>query len=172
MKRAALRVLEALALPTIGLLIVAALVPGRLALATHVWLLLVCGITLAAVLRALLRAYPAAPRSPLEEALERRTATEERLPSLARLEREVTLGASSSYDLHYRLRPTLRETAAGLLAVRRGIALDTEPVRAQAALGDGTWQLVRPDREPPDDRLARGLTEDRLRAVVESLEAL
>jgi hypothetical protein len=170
--RAALRVLEALSLPTLGLLIVAALVPGRLALATHIWLLLVCGIALAAVLRALLRAYPPAPRPALEEALERTTPTEERLPSLARLEREVTLGASSSYDLHYRLRPTLRETAVGLLAVRRGIALDAEPQRARAALGDATWQLVRPDREPPDDRLARGLTENDLRALVESLEAL
>ena len=172
MTRAALRVLEALAIPTLALLIVAALVPGRLALATHIWLLLVCGIALAAVLRALLRAYPPAPRSPLEDALERSMPTEERLPSLARLEREVTLGASSSYDLHYRLRPTLRETAAGLLAVRRGIALDTEPARARAALGDATWQLVRPDREPPDDRLARGLTEAELRELVESLEAL
>jgi len=170
--RAALRVLEALSLPTLGLLIVAALVPGRLALAMHIWLLLVCGIALATVLRALLRAYPPAPRPALEEALERTTPTEERLPSLARLEREVTLGASSSYDLHYRLRPTLRETAAGLLAVRRGITLDAEPKRAQAALGEQTWQLVRPDREPPDDRLARGLTEDELRALVESLEAL
>ena len=172
MTRAALRVLEALALPTLALLIVAAVVPGRLALATHIWLLLVCGIALVAVLRALLRAYPPAPRSPLEDAIERRTQTEERLPGLARLEREVTLGASSSYDLHYRLRPTLRETAAGLLAVRRGIALDAEPERARAALGDATWQLVRADREPPDDRLARGLSEGDLRELVESLEAL
>jgi len=172
MKRAALRVLEALVLPTLALLIVAALVPGRLALATHVWLLLVCGIALAAVLRGLLRAYPLAPRSPLEQALEQSGQTEERLPSLARLEREVTLGASSSYDLHYRLRPTLRETAIGLLAVRRGIALDAEPQRARAALGEATWQLVRRDREPPEDRLARGLTENDLRGLVESLEAL
>ena len=172
MTRAALRVLEAIVLPTFALLVVAAVVPGRLALATHVWLLLVCGIALVAVLRALVRAYPPAPRSPLEDAIVRRTPAEERLPSLARLEREVTLGAVSSYDLHYRLRPTLRETAAGLLAVRRGIALDAEPQRARAALGEETWQLVRPDREPPDDRLARGLGEDDLRAVVESLEAL
>ncbi len=84
----------------------------------------------------------------------------------------MTLGASSSYDLHYRLRPTLRETAAGLLAVRRGITLDREPERARAALGEETWQLVRRDREPPEDRVARGLDAVRLRAVVESLEAL
>jgi hypothetical protein len=171
-KRAAIRVLEALVFPTLALAIVAVVVPGRLGLATHVWLLLVCGIALVAVLRALLRAYPPAPRSPLEDAIERRPAAEERLPRLARLEREVTLGASSSYDLHYRLRPTLRETATGLLAVRRGIALDSEPERARAALGDETWQLVRADREPPEERLARGLDEDGLRALVESLEAL
>ena len=172
MRRLVVRLIEAFALPTIGLAIVAALTPGRLALAAHVWLLVMCGIALLTVLAALRRGYPLPAKSALEEALERTAPPEERLPELARLEREVTLGASSSYDLHYRLRPTLRETAAGLLAVRRGIALDREPVRARAALGDETWELVHPDREPPEDRAGPGLDGVRLRAVVESLEAL
>jgi hypothetical protein len=171
-KRVALRLVEAFSLPTIALGVVAALAPGRLALATHVWLLVMCAIGLLAVLAALRRAYPTPASSPLEDALERRPARDERLPELARLEREVTLGASSAYDLHYRLRPTLRETAAGLLVVRRGIALDREPERAREALGEETWTLVRPDRDPPEDRLGGGLDAAGLRVVVESLEAL
>lgn len=172
MRRFVVRVVEALSLPTIGLAIVAVLVPGRLALATHVWLLVVSAIALLGVLSALRRAYPIPERSAFEEALDRPVETDERLPELARLEREVTLGTVSSYDFHYRLRPTLRETAAGLLAVRRGIGLDREPDRARAALGDETWQLVRPDRDPPDDRLGGGLQPTAVRRVVESLEAL
>ena len=172
MRRIVVRLIEAFILPTIALGIVATLAPGRLPLATHVWLLVMCGIALMTVLASLRRRYPLPVKSALEEALERPTLTDERLPELARLEREVTLGASSSYDLHYRLRPTLRETAAGLLAVRRGITLDREPERARAALGEETWQLVRRDREPPEDRVAPGLDAVRLRAVVESLEAL
>jgi hypothetical protein len=171
-RRVVVRLVEAFVLPTLALGIVATLAPGRLALATHVWLLVMCGIALLAVLAALRRRYPLPAASPLEAALDRPAALDERLPELARLEREVTLGASSSYDLHYRLRPTLRETAAGLLAVRRGIALDREPERARAALGEETWQLVRADREPPEDRIAPGLDAARLRRVVETLEAL
>ena len=49
----------------------------------------------------------------------------------------MTLGTASAYDLHYRLRPTLREIAAGLLADRRGIGLDGEPERARAAARRG-----------------------------------
>ena len=65
MRRFVVRVVEALSLPTIGLAIVAVLAPGRLALATHVWLLVVSAIALLGVLSALRRAYPipSAPRS-------------------------------------------------------------------------------------------------------------
>ena len=108
----------------------------------------------------------------MDEALERPVREEEHLTELARLEREVTLGVSSTYDLHFRLRPTLRETAWRLLAVRRGIDLDRQPDRARAALGEDTWQLVRPDLEPPADRLARGIDQETLHRVIEALEAV
>jgi hypothetical protein len=108
----------------------------------------------------------------VDEALDLPEHDEERLPELERLEREVTLGTASAHDLHFRLRPTLRETAANLLAVRRGIDLDGQPARARAALGEDTWQLVRRDVEPPADRLGRGVDPARLRAAVDALEAL
>ena len=93
--------------------------------------------------------------SAFEEALDRRR--DRRAAARARPARaRGDARHGQPYDLHYRLRPTLRETAAGLLAVRRGIELDREPDRGARALGDETWQLVRPDREPPDDRAAAG----------------
>lgn len=172
MKRFLVRAVEALVLPTIALVIVAAVAPGRLGLASYVYGLVVAGIALLAVLAALHRAYPPPRRSVVDEALERPVREEEHLAELARLEREVTLGVSSSYDLHFRLRPTLRETASGLLAVRRGIDLDRQPDRARAVLGEDAWQLVRPDLDPPTDRLARGIDPETLRRVVEALEAV
>ena len=172
MRRFVIRAVEALALPTIALVVVAAVAPGRLGLATYVYGLVVAGIALLAVLTALHRAYPPPRRSLVDEALETPVRDEERLTELARLEREVTLGVVERYDLHFRLRPTLRETPDGLLAVRRGIDLDRQPERARAALGDETWQLVRPDLEPPADRLARGIDPEALRRVIEALEAV
>jgi hypothetical protein len=171
-RRSVIRAVEAVAVPTIALVVVAAVAPGHLGLATYVYGLVVAAIALLAVLAALNRAYPPPGRSLVDEALERPEREEERLTELARLEREVTLGVASTYDLHFRLRPTLRETAAGLLAVRRGIDLDRQPERARAALGDETWQLVRADLEPPADRLARGIDPERLRRAIEALEAV
>jgi hypothetical protein len=170
--RRILRVVEALVIPTIALAIAAALAPGRIDLELRIYALLVAGIALLAALGALRRAYPPPERSLVDEALERPEHEEERLPQLARLEREVTLGVASTYDLHFRLRPTLRETAAALLAVRRGIDLDRQPERARRALGEETWDLVRPDLPPPADRLARGVDPERLARVVDTLEAL
>jgi hypothetical protein len=170
--RLVLRAIRALAVPTIALAVVAAVFPGRLELALQIYALVVAGLASLGVLHALRRAYPPPRRSLVDEALERPKHEDERLPQLARLEREVTLGVASSYDLHFRLRPTLRETAAGLLAVRRGIDLDREPERARRALGDQTWELVRPDVLPPADRLARGLDPARIRRTIEALEQL
>ena len=96
----------------------------------------------------------------------------ERVPELERIEREVTLGQATAFDLHFRLRPTLRRIASELLRARRGIDLDGEPRAARRALGDETWELVRADREPPQDRFGRGIELASLRRVVESLEAL
>ena len=81
-------------------------------------------------------------------------------------------GRRTAFDLHFRLRPTLRRIAYELLRSRRGIDLDANPEAARRALGDDTWELVRVDREPPHDRFAKGIDLESLRHVVVSLEAL
>jgi hypothetical protein len=91
---------------------------------------------------------------------------------LARLEQEVALGAAGSFDLHHHLRPRLRTIAAELLTARRRISLDGDRLEARALLGEEAWELVRKDRSPPEDRLARGAAPDVLDRVVASLERL
>ncbi|MDP8910635.1 MAG: hypothetical protein M3M94_01030 [Actinomycetota bacterium] len=110
--------------------------------------------------------------TPFERALRRKPSRAEHLLDLTPLEDRVALAITSAADLHFRLRPLLREIAAHRLSVRHGIELDAEPERARAALGADAWELVRPNREPPRDRHARGLRPAELRAVVETLERI
>jgi hypothetical protein len=164
------RTARLLALPTLALGSVLAFAPGRTGLALRIYALVVCGAVLLLALGALRRAYP--PESPLHDP-SARAPTPRTVPGmLARLEQEVALGAAGSFDVHYRLRPRIRTLASELLAARRGVSLDGSPDRARRLLGEEAWDLVRADRPPPADRLARGLPINDLRRVVESLERL
>jgi hypothetical protein len=168
MRRDVLASLRLLLIPTIALAVVFGMLPGRAGLAIRVYALILCGVVLRAAVKALGRAYP--PAQPLRRSAAR--SRDDRRPpvSLARLENHAALGVAGAFDLHHRLRPRLRRLAAGLVETRRRISLDGDPQAARAALGDTTWELVRSDRPPPADRLARGLPISDLRSVVESLE--
>jgi hypothetical protein len=106
-----------------------------------------------------------------DRALRRRRPPSRRPASLAKLEREVSIAAVTAFDFHARLRPTLREIAAYRLA-NRGVVLDSGSPAVRAALGDELWELLRPDRRPPDDRYAAGLPLARVRAVLDALEKI
>ena len=82
------------------------------------------------------------------------------------------LGVAGSFELHFHFVPRLRSIASGLLASRRRISLETEPDAAHAVLGDAAWELVRPDRPAPEDRLSRGIAPHELEQVVATLEAV
>jgi hypothetical protein len=88
------------------------------------------------------------------------------------LARELELSFLSSLHLHVRLRPILREIAAHRLLRHYGVDLDTEPARARELVGASAWDLVRPDRPGPVDRLAVGPTPAQLREVVVDLEKI
>jgi hypothetical protein len=164
--------LEALGLPTIAFVVAVALAPGRAALITHVYLEVVAGGALAALALALARLLRTAEPSLFELGLRQPVRKAERVKQLERLEREVTLGRHNGWDLHNRLRPTLREIAAGLLAARRGVDLEREPERAAALLGEDAWELVRPDRLAPPHRHAPGVPAAVLDRAVSALERL
>jgi hypothetical protein len=85
---------------------------------------------------------------------------------------EVEQSSASALHLHVRLRPILREIAAHRLWMRFGVDLDREQERARELVGANAWELVRPERLPPSDRLARGPASADLRVVVEELERL
>ena len=161
---------RALVLPALALGVVVAFAPGRTGLAIRVFALIVCGVALVAVLAALRRAYPR--ERPLRRPAKREPRSRAIPGMLGRLEQETVLGVAGSFDLHYRLRPRLRGLTADLLAARRGVWLEAAPERARELLGETSWELVRLDRPPPEDRLAPGLPSNDLRGVVESLERL
>jgi hypothetical protein len=135
------------------------------------YLLAIGGVLLLALVRATRTAEAPAKPSALEQALD----AMKRAPPEARklgLVRDLELSRTSALHLHVRVRPLLREIAAHRLLRRYGIALDADPLRARELVGNETWDLVRPDRPPPADRLAAGPSLSQLRAVVDELEGL
>ena len=170
MKRDVYAAMRFLALPTVMLVVIAAAAPGRLELAARIYALIVGGVGLTVAIRALRRLD--SPETPLRT---RRGAVDRRRrppPSLARFEQLAALGVASSFDLQYRLAPHLRELASGLLASRRRIDLAADRESARRILGDETWDLVRPGRPVPEDRLSRGLAPAHLTRVADSLERI
>ena len=157
---------------TLALFVALAVLPGRAELLVRLYALLIATFVVAQLLDRLRRSLPERTTSPVDAALARRPRPVIRVPELEKIEREVTLGLTTAFDLHFRLRPTLRRIAYELLRARRGIDLDANPAAARRALGDETWELVREDREPPHDRFGPGIRLESLRQVVVSLEAL
>jgi hypothetical protein len=138
--------------------------PGIRDVTLHLYVLAVGALTMLGLITAASDALPRRRRDEFDRALAERVAPRRRLPELQRLEREVTLATSSSYDLHYRLLPHLREIAQARLE-RQGKRLAPEHVGPW-------WDLLRPDREAPDDRFSPGISERDLRALVDDLERM
>jgi hypothetical protein len=157
---------------TIVLLAFVLAVPGRAEIAFRVYVLTLAAFGLGQLVDVLRHALPERRISVVDAALRPRPGALQRVADLDRIEREVTLGLATAIDLHFRLRPTLRRIASELLRSRRGIDLDRDHAAARAALGEETWELVRGDREAPDERFGPGLELPALRRVVASLEAL
>jgi hypothetical protein len=145
--------------------------PGRQELELDVFVLGLGTLALIVLASEVRRIAPSADESLLEEALEPEPPEVRTIPELQRLERELTMGSTRAFDLHFRVRPVLREIAAARLE-RRGMALDSGSPSVQAALGDQLWELTAPDREPPDDRLAPGLGLEELDRTIARLERL
>lgn len=94
-----------------------------------------------------------------------------KVEGLEELGHAVEFSLTTAFDVHYRLRPHLVRIAIHRLA-RRGVDMDAQPARASELLGPEAWDLVRPDRQAPERRNARGLELARLRRVVDRLDAI
>jgi len=136
-----------------------------------VYLLCIGAVILLALVRATRAHAPRRRTSPFDAALAamRRPAAETGDPALVR---ELELSTYNAFHFHSRLRPLLRDVAAHRLRSRYGIELEAEPARAREVVGTEAWDVVRPDRGAPADRMAAGPTLADLRVVVEELEAI
>jgi hypothetical protein len=168
----ALRLLRFPLALTIGLAAVAVALPGRTGEGFRVYVLALVAYGLARLLVALYGSRPVAHWSPVDAALRPAAERPAHVEELERIERAIVIAQTTSFDFHFRLRPTLRRIASELLRSRRGIDLDGDPERSRAALGEETWGYVRADRPPPDDRFGPGIDRAALRRVVDALEAI
>jgi hypothetical protein len=144
---------------------------GAHAIVLDVYLLCIGSVVLLALVRTTRAHAPAQRNSPFDAALAsmRRAPAESGGPALVR---ELELSTYNAFHFHARLRPLLRDVAAHRLRARYGIELDVEPARARELVASGAWDVVRPDREPPEDRMGPGPTLDELRLVLDELEAI
>jgi hypothetical protein len=91
---------------------------------------------------------------------------------LVALERMMSMAEASALHVHAYLRPVLAEIASQRLAAR-GQALERMPDPVgRACLGDGLWEIVRPDRPFPADRHGPGIEPHDLEAMLDRLERL
>jgi hypothetical protein len=168
MSRVARAVAWAAGLGALPFVLALIFLPGRRELALDLFLLLIAAGAIVALVGALAGLAPRAPARRVSQP----PRVPQRLAELDRTERAVLLSASTAFDLHYRLRPILREIAGQRLSTRRGLGLDTDTEASRAVVGETTWELVRPDREPPELRFARGIAAPQLREVVAVLERI
>jgi hypothetical protein len=168
MKAERRRVATLVVLTTLTLIVVLGLHPVSTERILAAYVLVLAAIGLAAVTRILAADSWRDRGSYFEHMLARKPVEPTRPSELVRIEREITLGGSSAGHLHTRLLPLLRDAASA----RLGIDFELQPLRAEAALGGETWELLRPDRPAPSDRNAPGLAFRRVRTVVDQLEQL
>ena len=157
----------------IVLAVVSFVLPGRRHVALDVFVLFLGALGLAAAVRATHGASPDVHEPSLEDELhDPLDVLPERPAELERLEREVYLSLGSSFYLHHRLRPLLREIASNRLLLHYGVDLDRKPDEAQKLVGPEAWEWLRPDRKEPRDRWAPGPKIEELSAVVDALERI
>jgi hypothetical protein len=140
-------------------------------LAVYAYLLFLGVLAGRALLRLTISSLPPPAPSALEAAVRRQPPPDRDIAEAEKLRQLVYLAEHSEFEFHYRLRPLLREVAAARLARRRGLDLDGDEAAA-ALLGDEAWEMLRPDRPPADDKLARGPEEDQFERLIGRIEAL
>jgi hypothetical protein len=153
------------------LLTLIVLVPSKRSLFVGIYELVLAAIAVSSIVGSFRTFEPKVwMRSPFERDSEKPEQPQP-IAELDRIDRLVVLGAANEFDLHYRLRPLLRQIVAERLYDLHGVELDRDPERARPLLGDELWEVVRPDRKV-GRRLGPGLPAAELAGHVERLEQL
>ena len=95
---------------TLALLVALAVLPGRAELLVRLYALVIATFVVAQLLERLRRSLPERTTSPVDAALARRPRPVIRVPELEKIEREVTLGLTTAFDLHFRGRTNRRHS--------------------------------------------------------------
>jgi hypothetical protein len=152
--------------------ITALAVSGARSILLEVYLLGMGGVLLLALVRTTREGGGSTESSDFDRALAEMSRRHPSDSGELTLVRDIKQSTISALHLHVRLRPILREIAGHRLWMRFGVDLDREPVRARELIGANAWELVRPERPPPSDRLAPGPAPADLRVVLDELERL
>lgn len=155
---------------TVALIVAVPFAGADRGIALYAYVLAIGALVLGVLVHEVRRALPT--MIPLERRLRPPPQREQRIAQLETLTRRLSVGESSTFDLHYRLRPLLREIAVARLARRHGVDFTRSPERARSLLGEQLWEILRPERQPPEERFARGPSKRQLAALIKRLERL
>jgi hypothetical protein len=164
---------------TIGYAITGALIAGgtvligvdRTDIVLDAYLLYAGALAALAAARISRLAFPS-PRGTVPAVLSPRPPRYVHPESLSTTADDVALAQAGEFDVHFRLRPQLRDITAAGRAMHSGIDLDRQPERARERLSPETWELVRPDRPRPERGGTTGIDTASLTAVVDELERI
>jgi hypothetical protein len=159
------------ALLTLAALIALFASSGAARLIAEIYALALGAVVMLAIVRVARTLERRRSESPFARALAAMRAPELRTGELA-AERDVELSRASAFHYHVRVRPILRDVAGHRLQRRYGVDLDREAARARELVPSEAWEIVRPDRPMPADRLARGPSLEEQRTVLDELERL
>jgi hypothetical protein len=171
MSEAVRRAIVGAAVLTLGALAALFASTGIRARVIDAYLIALAGVLMLFCIRKLRAMLPERTSSRFDDALAGMRAVAPASSSLS-IERDVELSRMNGFHFHTRVRPILREAAGFRLRRRYGVDLDREPMRASEFVPSDAWEVVRPDRPPPRDRLAPGPRLDELRRVVDEIERL
>jgi hypothetical protein len=88
------------------------------------------------------------------------------------IRRTVDGARYSAFDVHFMLRPLLRELATSRLRVRRGIELDAQPESASEVLGSEAFALLREGRPAPLNYRRPAMSLQEIERIVKVLESI
>jgi hypothetical protein len=170
--RLGLRFVRVATTATVALVVLLALPSLSTARALAIWVVLLAGLVLIALAGHSRERGLSEHAARFEEALRPRKPADSEPVELLRMERELLLGIAEADHAHRRLLPLLRAAAAARISSRHGLELERRPEAARALLGNDVWELLRPDRPPPENRHGPGVPREQIVAVIEQVESL